>query len=159
MLTSKDRALAGLTAQLLCRGWRCKSTCCSSRLPSRREPGVHRQERGSCSRDGSSLHAPRSMRGCLRNSGFAQFAQAWKRVVLWGVVTPYKVSVFQKICRQALNVLIPSQTFSACFISSHLLADIPFARIQQLNIQLTQHEVHRTYSFGTWCLSRRLRCQ
>lgn len=31
--------------------------------------------------------------------------------------------MFQKICWQALNVLIPSQTFSACFISSHLLAE------------------------------------
>jgi hypothetical protein len=72
-------------------------------------------------------------------------------------VTPYKVSVFQKRCWQALNVLIPSQTFSACFVSSHLPADHSIrSRIQQLNIQLTQHEVYRTYSFSTWCISYRL---
>ena len=64
-----------------------------------------------------------SMRECLRNPGFVRFAQASKRVMLRGVVTPYKVSVFQKICWQALNVLIPSHTLSACFISSHLLAE------------------------------------
>lgn len=77
--------------------------------------------------------------------------------MLRGEVTPYKVSVFQKLCWQALNVLIPSQTFSACFISSHLLAEHSIrSRIQQLNIKLTQHEVYRTYSVGTWCLSHRL---
>lgn len=34
------------------------------------------------------------------------------------MVTPYKVSVFQNMCWQALNVLIPSQIFSACLIIS-----------------------------------------
>jgi len=34
------------------------------------------------------------------------------------MVTPYKASVFQNMCWQALNVLIPSQTFSACLIIS-----------------------------------------
>ena len=73
------------------------------------------------------------------------------------VVTPYKVSVFQKICWQALNVLIPSHSFSACFISSHLLAERSIrSRAQQLHLQITQHEVYRNYSLGTWCLSHRL---
>lgn len=101
----------------------------------------------------------RSMRGCLRNSRLVRLPQASKRVKSRGVFTPYKVSVFQKICRQALNVLILSQTFSACFISSHLLAEFHSFADSIIKLKLTHHEIYRTYPFGTWCLSHRLRCQ
>lgn len=73
------------------------------------------------------------------------------------MVTPYKVSVFQKICWQALNVLIPSQTFSACFIFSSAGRTFHSFEDSTLIFGLhTQHEVYRTYSFGTGCLSHRL---